>query len=249
MSISEKELAVGGSFRDPSGFVFIREDEIYRQVNRSYKDNYEHLMRSGLYDALQRDELLIPHHEIQETAAITDEAYKVIQPERIVFTSYPYEWSFSQLKDAALLTLRIQSIALEFDMSLKDASAYNVQFRRGRPILIDTLSFEKYAQGRPWVAYRQFCQHFLAPLALMSRNDVRLRTLLSVYLDGVPLGLASKLLPLPHVVEFRANIAHTSPGKSAKTLGAQHNLYAPDGAQPQCFPGAGRGLEVLRGAD
>ena len=199
---SETGFAVGGSFRDPSGFVYIRKDQIYRQVNRSYQENYDHLMRSGLYDALLRDELLIPHQEVQVSAGMTDEAYKVIQPERISFTSYPYEWCFSQLKDAALLTLRIQSLALEFGMSLKDASAYNVQFRHGRPILIDTLSFEKYAQGKPWVAYRQFCQQFLAPLALMSRKDVRLRRLISVFLDGVPLDLASKLLPLSTWANF-----------------------------------------------
>ncbi|MHC4714977.1 MAG: class I SAM-dependent methyltransferase [Planctomycetota bacterium] len=80
-------------------------------------------------------------------------------------------------------------------MSLKDASAYNIQFEGARPVLLDTLSFEKYKEGEPWVAYRQFCQHFLAPLALMSRRDVRLGQLLRVYIDGVPLDLASRLLP------------------------------------------------------
>jgi hypothetical protein len=81
-------------------------------------------------------------------------------------------------------------------MALKDATAYNVQFLRGRPVLIDTLSFECAREGEPWVAYRQFCQHFLAPLALMARVDVRLGRLLRSYLDGIPLDLASKLLPL-----------------------------------------------------
>jgi ribosomal protein L11 methylase PrmA len=80
-------------------------------------------------------------------------------------------------------------------MSLKDASAYNLQFVRGKATLIDTLSFEIYKEGEPWVAYRQFCQHFLAPLALMALRDVRLNQLLRVYIDGVPLDLASELLP------------------------------------------------------
>jgi hypothetical protein len=80
-------------------------------------------------------------------------------------------------------------------MSLKDASAYNIQFVRGKATLIDTLSFEVYEEGKPWVAYRQFCQHFLAPLALMALKDVRLNQLLRVYIDGVPLDLASELLP------------------------------------------------------
>ena len=122
-------------------------------------------------------------------------AYKVIKPDQIAFVSYPYEWSFSQLKDAALTTLDIQKKALEFGMSLKDCSVYNIQFIKGKPVFIDTLSFERYREGSPWVAYRQFCQHFLAPLALMSHRDVRLGQLFRSHLDGIPLDLASKLLP------------------------------------------------------
>jgi len=80
-------------------------------------------------------------------------------------------------------------------MSLRDASAYNVQFRRGSPILIDSLSFEPLPEGTPWIAYRQFCEHFLAPLALMARRDIRLSRLLRADPDGVPLDLASTLLP------------------------------------------------------
>jgi hypothetical protein len=79
---------------------------------------------------------------------------------------------------------------------LKDASAYNIQFQHGRPVFIDTLSFEKYREGEPWVAYRQFCQHFLAPLSLMSAKDIRLNQLLKIYIDGIPLDLTSTLLPL-----------------------------------------------------
>lgn len=94
--------------------------------------NYEMLMRSGLYKTLAEKGLLVAHEETGEG---------VIRPERVPYISYPYEWSFSQLKDAALLTLEIQRTALAHGMSLKDASAYNVQFLRGKPIFIDTLSF------------------------------------------------------------------------------------------------------------
>ena len=80
-------------------------------------------------------------------------------------------------------------------MVLKDASAYNVQYFDGGPLLIDTLSFEAYHEGRPWVAYRQFCEHFLAPLLLMSLKDVRLNQLLRIHIDGIPLDLAASLLP------------------------------------------------------
>ena len=110
-------------------------------------------------------------------------------------SAYPYEWCFSQLQDAALTTLRIQRAALERGMWLKDASAYNIQFNGGKPVLIDTLSFEPYVEGRAWPAYRQFCQHFLAPLAVSSYGDIRLFQLLRVHLDGVPLDLASRLMP------------------------------------------------------
>jgi hypothetical protein len=186
---------LSASFRDPSGFLFSRDGVLYRQVNRKYEQEYAQLMGSGLYDKLVKAGLLIPHIEADQPAAESELAYKVIQPERVPFISYPYEWSFGQLKDAALATLSIQRRALKVGMSLKDASAYNIQFVHGKPTLIDTLSFESYKEGQPWVAYRQFCQHFLAPLALMALKDIRLNQLLRVYIDGVPLDLASELLP------------------------------------------------------
>ena len=186
---------VPSSFRDPSGFVFWRDGSIFRQINATYKENYDHLMGSGLYKALVEDGLLIHHEEVDLEAARSEIAYRLIKPELVPFISYPYEWCFSQLKDAALTTLRIQKKSLDFGMSLKDCSAYNIQFVKGKPIFIDTLSFERYSEGKPWVAYRQFCQHFLAPLALMRYRDVRLGQLLRTELDGIPLDLVSSLLP------------------------------------------------------
>ena len=182
------------SFRDPSGFLFFQDGVLYRQINQSYQEDFDLLKKSGLFKRLIKEKLLTTHREADPKLARTKDAYRIIQPERISFISYPYEWSFSQLKDAALATLKIQKIALEYEMILKDASAYNIQFLEGKPILIDTLSFEKF-QEKPWVAYKQFCQHFLAPLALMSYTDIRLNQLLRVHIDGVPLDLAAKLLP------------------------------------------------------
>jgi len=189
------QAAVPGSFRDPSGFLFTRDGTLYRQVNQIHAEQYDLLLSSGLYHALVGRGLLIPHREADPKLAASAEAYRVLEPERVGFVSYPYEWSFGQLKDAAKATLQIQGVALEHGMSLRDASAYNIQFHRGHPVLIDTLSFEKLREGMPWVAYRQFCQHFLAPLALMSRRDVRLGQLLRAHLDGIPLDLATRLLP------------------------------------------------------
>ena len=186
---------VAGSFRDPAGFLFTRDGVLYRQVNNDFRSEYQALTSSGLYAALVERGLLIPHEEVDVAPADPDPAAVVIRPERVGFISYPFEWSPGQLQAAALATLEAQTIALEHGMSLRDATAYNVQFHQGRAVLIDTLSFEPLVEGRPWVAYRQFCQHFLAPLALMSSVDVRLGQLLRVHLDGIPLDLASRLLP------------------------------------------------------
>jgi hypothetical protein len=185
----------GASFRDPCGYVFTRAGELYRQVNEMARRDYECLLGSGLYDQLVQAGDLVPHREVDVTLSPDGRAFRVIRPERVNFVSYPYEWCFSQLKDAALLTLRLQKTALAHGMSLKDATPYNVVFWNGRPVWIDTLSFETLKPGAPWVAYGQFCQMFLAPLVLMSQVDVRLQSLLRSYIDGIPLDLASSLLP------------------------------------------------------
>jgi hypothetical protein len=187
--------ALGGSFRDPSGFLFEQDGTLYRQVNLRGQEDYDLFMGSGLYARLVEKKLLVPHQEAQVDSPAPALCYKILQPERVPFISYPYEWSFGQLKSAARATLNIQKLALEAGMTLKDASAYNIQFVQGRAKLIDTLSFEVYQPGQPWSAYRQFCQHFLAPLALMAYRDIHLSSLLRVYIDGIPLELVSKLLP------------------------------------------------------
>lgn len=189
------EGILSSSFRDPSGFLFRRDGILYRQINIAYKENYDHLISSGLYDSLATAGLLIPHEEVDVSPEKPAIAYKVIKPQLVAFLSYPYEWCFSQFKDAALTTLEIQKKALDSGMSLKDCSTYNIQFVRGKPVLIDTLSFKKYIAGQPWIAYRQFCRHFLAPIALMCYKDIGLSRLFRVYMDGIPVDLTSALLP------------------------------------------------------
>jgi SAM-dependent methyltransferase len=187
--------AVEGSFRDPSGFVYSRDGILYRQVNLSFRPQFEGFLASGLYDELVRDGLLVPHEQVGLDLAATSEAYAILRPERVAFISYPYEWSFGQLQDAATLTLEIQERALAKGFTLRDSSAYNIQFQAGRPIFIDTLSFEPLEEGKAWTGYRQFCEHFLLPLTLMSSLDIRCGGLLRTYLDGIPLDLGSRLLP------------------------------------------------------
>lgn len=187
--------ALPSSFRDPSGFLFLDGGVLYRQVNLGYREDYDHLLSSGLYGSLVDEGLLVAHREVDPRPPESPECYKVLRPETLPFISYPFEWSFSQLQDAALTTLAIQKRSLQHGMSLKDGTAYNIQFRKGKPLLIDTLSFERVSEGSPWSGYRQFCQHFLAPLALAAYSDVRLSQLLRVHLDGIPLDLAGRLLP------------------------------------------------------
>lgn len=190
------------SFKDPSGFIFLKNNTIYRQINQSYKENYEFLINSGLYQVLVDKKYLIPHKEVELNKNVEENFYKFIEPENINFISYAYEWSFSQLKDAALLTLEIQKLALKHGMILKDATNFNIQFKDGKPIFIDTLSFDKYKTNTPWQAYKQFCQHFLSPLALMSHTDIRLNELLKNHIDGIPLDLTCKLLPAKSKFNF-----------------------------------------------
>lgn len=177
------------SFRDPAGFIYYDDGKVYRQINKQGMDDYSLLMASGLYDKLLSKSYLIEHKEIENNPEKA-----LISPKTIEFISYPYEWSFQQLKDAALLTLEIQKIAIDSGVCLKDASAYNIQFSSGKPVFIDTLSFEKYDETKPWVAYKQFCQHFLAPLALMAKKDINLNALLVTSIDGIDLSLADKVL-------------------------------------------------------
>ncbi len=184
------------SFRDPSGYVLWHEGQVLRVVSPTYADDYEALVASGLLDVLWRKDWLVAHTEEPGAIPGAEGAYRVLRPRRVPFVSYPYEWCFGQLQDAALLTLAIQKEALQRGLTLKDAAATNVQFVDGRPLFIDTLSFERLQPGRPWAAYRQFCQHFLAPLVLMSTVDGRLGRLLGEYVDGVPLDLGARLAPL-----------------------------------------------------
>ena len=220
--MNNENNCVPGSFRDPSGFLFFRDGILYRQINREYIDHYNHFINSGLYDELVSKKLLILHQEIDPTTTLLDNGVKIISPLMIPFISYPYEWCFSQLKDAALLTLRIQETALNYGMTLKDASAYNVQFYEGKPVFIDTLSFVRYNEGETWVAYRQFCMHFLAPLLLMRYRDIRLNQLLRIYLDGIPLDLTSSLLPPSMWLRFSPLIHINLHARSEKQHADRH---------------------------
>lgn len=183
------------SYKDPSGFIFQASEKFYRQVNKIYAGHYDLLIRSGLSSSLQEKKLLISHEEVNENILHSDDWYLTLLPEQVPFTSYPYEWCFEQMKDAALLTLQIVKLSIDKGMILKDATPYNVQFLNGRPVFIDTLSFEKYDPSLPWIAYRQFCESFLFPLLLSHYHKTSIQPFLNSYPNGIPVNITAKLLP------------------------------------------------------
>ena len=181
---------ISGSFRDPSGQVFLNNGHIVRTINECYKEHWNYVLDSGLLEDAVKNGWIPSFSEIE-----SPEAWKSLEVEAIPFISYPYEWCFSQLKDAALLTLKLQIAALEKGITLKDSSSYNVQFCGSKSVFIDLLSFEIWREGSPWQAYRQFCMHFLAPLVLYSKLGMWCGSLTRLWIDGIPLSYACSMLP------------------------------------------------------
>jgi len=189
------------SFRDPAGYVVHHNNNIYRVINNTFRSEYDHCVKTGLFKKLIDEGLLLHFEESGELEIESGKIYKILKQEKIEFISYPYEWSFDMLKDAALVTLKIQKICIEHGVSLKDASSYNIQFQNGQPLFIDITSFEIYEE-KPWIAYRQFCEHFLGTLALMSKKDIRLSKFLINYIDGIPLDIVSNIIPKTTFTNF-----------------------------------------------
>ncbi len=184
------------SYRDPSGFIFTSNNVLYRQVNKVFAADYDHFINSGCYAKMISEQLLVPHEVIGENLTGSAEWHTTLKPATIPFITYPYEWSFDMLKDAALLTIRLLKEAIGFGLILKDATPYNIQWMQGRMIFIDTLSFEKYNEKEPWIAYRQFCEQFLGPLLLMHYRKIPLQPLLLAWPEGIPLQVTKSLLPI-----------------------------------------------------
>jgi SAM-dependent methyltransferase len=214
------------SFRDPAGFVFTANGILYRQVNRSYARQYETLMNSGLYDHLTNKALLLPHTQLPDNLIASPDHHLTLLPKQLPHITYASEWCPEQLKDAALLTLRIQQLAMDHGMTLKDATPFNVQFENGRAIFIDTLSFDLYDPAKPWIAYRQFCECFLFPLYLHRYAETGTASIAAAWPEGIPASLTARLLPLKsrwnsgawlHVF-LQARISSRQPGPAEQSL-------------------------------
>ncbi len=187
----------GGSFKDPSGRVFLHEDRVFRTLNPDGRAQFDRLVESGLFQTLVDAGSLVPT-TLRAAAQVglpeADVGTHVLEHERIPFVTYPYEWSFEMLRDAALLTLDILDRALDHELILKDATPFNVQFHGAHPVFIDVLSFEPHAGNRPWMGYAQFCSTFLYPLMLTAYKGVEFHPLLRGTLGTVNVTDMSRLL-------------------------------------------------------
>src|SRR3954468_1471043 len=174
-----------GSFRDPESRVFYAGDGVYRALSADGLADFEALRQTGLLE----DPRIVATERVQDggvdPSLLVHEPAAVLRHERIPFVSYPYEWTFSMLKDAALVQLDLLLASLEQDMVLKDSTPYNVQFRGARPVFVDLGSFERLREGEPWVGYRQFCMLYLYPLLLQAVKDVRFHAWLRGSIDGI----------------------------------------------------------------
>lgn len=232
-----------GSFRDRHGRVFYDGDAVLRGVSQPALDDWEMLEAAPFFQRLHGEGKIVRTRRVEREAvdpALRGEWAGFLEHERIPFVSYPYEWSFGMLKDAALLQLELLDGALEADMILKDASAFNVQWRGASPVFIDTPSFQRLSPGEPWSGYRQFCQMFLYPLFLQAYKDVAFQPWLRGSIDGIPVEDCARLMSardllrrgvLTHVVlqaRMQASYAQTRQDvrRELKSAGFRKELIA-----------------------
>lgn len=200
-----KPMQDEASYRDPSGYIHILDGRVLRTVTEHGRENYEAVRSSGLLRDLMDKGMVVSTEELTPSQARQtglDAAY-VLEHERLPWISFPYEWTFSALKKAALLQLDLQLIALERDIALSDASAYNVQFVGTSPVFIDVLSFQRYREGEFWTGHRQFCEQYLNPLLLTARLGVHHNAWYRGSLEGIDTAELNRLLRLRHKLSWK----------------------------------------------
>jgi hypothetical protein len=160
--------------------------------------DWEALAASDLFGRALADGSLVATEVVDGAAGLpaelAGEFAAVLRHERIPLVSYPYEWTFGMLKDAALLQLDLLIGSLDEGLTLKDATPYNVQWRGAQPVFVDVGSFERLREGEPWAGYRQFCMLYLYPLMLQAWKDVPFQPWLRGSLEGIEPETARRLL-------------------------------------------------------
>lgn len=183
------------SYKDQAGFVIKKKQGYVRYIAHNYAKEYDHLINSGLYQVLVNEKLLLSHDEIEDDSS-NNEFYKILFPTQISFISFPFEWTYSQWQEMVQTFIVINEKALQYGMILKDASPYNFIFFQGKCLLLDTISFDFFKNGDPWIAYRQFCEEILSPIALMTYKGSVWSKLSRSHISGLSLSFVSKALPI-----------------------------------------------------
>ena len=184
--IAEQELE-SGSFRDRSARVFYCDGLIYRAIDASALEEWVWVSSRPFFKEAMNAQRIIPTTLVTtEKSLLRDSGYiATLQHKRVPLITWPYEWCFSMLRDAALLQLQLMEGSLQDDCILKDASPYNFQFQGTQPVFIDTPSIVRLNPGTPWEGYRQFCQMFLYPLMLQAWKGVHFQPWLRGSLEGI----------------------------------------------------------------
>lgn len=180
-------LVESGSFRDRHGRVYYTPDGIVRGLDEKSLSDWRLLSKTKFFEKFTASGNLVRTEEIPNPG-LNDQWAGYLRHKRVPFISYPFEWSFGMLKDAALLQLRLLEAALQENMVLKDSTSYNIQFVGAKPVFIDIPSFEPYVAGSPWAGYLQFCKLFLYPLLLQAHKDIPFHTWMRGNIDGIEPG-------------------------------------------------------------
>src|SRR4051812_14300347 len=182
------QRAEPGSFRDRDSRVFVTREGVFRALSARGLEDFEALRATPLFDEAIADGRLVgtalADLEAPDLLPGTATA-AVLRHERIPYVSYPYEWTFGMLQDAAVLHLDLVDEAIAHGLTMKDASPYNVQWRGSRPVFADVGSFELLRRQEPWGGYRQFCMLFLFPLMLQAYKGVPFQPWLRGSLEGI----------------------------------------------------------------
>jgi hypothetical protein len=205
-----------GSFRDRDSRVVVADDAVYRVLSERGAEDWRALADSPLLAELTGAGSLIATEEASAGALdgaaglLAEDTAAILRHERLPFISYPYEWTFGMLRDAALLQLDLELAAIDAGLSLKDATPYNVQFRGSQPVFIDVGSFEKLREGEPWTGYRQFCMLFLYPLLLQAYKDIPFHPWLRGSIDGITPSEAARFFTFGDRVFKRGVLTHVA---------------------------------------
>jgi len=230
-----------GSFRDPLSRVFVGNGEVVRAFTAiGAKDIEKVWKKPSIQNALASGELIESNLVEPSSVGLNEPWVTAMTHPLIPFISYPYEWTFSMLKDAAQLQLKLTRETLADGIGLKDATPYNVQFIGSRPQFIDAGSFEKRRKGDPWYGYRQFCEMYLYPLMMQGYLGVGFQQFLRGSVNGISPDTMRKLLP--------ASIRHPRKGRLTHVVlhaAAQNRFADSDNNMKSDAAKAGMNAQVL----